>query len=387
MKKKPNLLIVSDTKMFRTENKWYAFNSVVKELDVFVDLFDKITWIGFEEIGCSPDSTLLEIKYSHVKCVGLKKSGGNSFLAKFKLLFYLPIYIVNIFWYSRSADIIHSRGPSSPMFCALILSFFQRKSKWWFKYANNWNDINAAASWKLQRRLLILNNKSIVTVNGIWNKMPPHILSFENPCLEEVIIPYSDDKNRTLNEGCQLLFVGRLELKKGLLTVIEAVESNQSKTTIERIEILGDGNDKEFFLTRIRKSMVAQKFFNQGLCSKEEVLSRMRNSDFLLLPSVASEGFPKVLAEAWASGCIPVVSDVSCVSQYAVDGVNSFVWGIRGIETYSDVLNRALNTDVNELIDIRKAGREMCSYFTYSRYKQRIEKEIIQYFFCESSLN
>ena len=59
MKKKPNLLIVSDTKMFRTENKWYAFNSVVKELDVFVDLFDKITWIGFEEIGCSPDSTLL----------------------------------------------------------------------------------------------------------------------------------------------------------------------------------------------------------------------------------------------------------------------------------------------------------------------------------------
>jgi glycosyltransferase involved in cell wall biosynthesis len=381
MKKKPNLLIVSDTKMFRAENKWYAFNSVVKELDVFVDLFDKITWIGFEEMGSSPDSTLLEIKYSQVKCVGLKKSGGNSFIAKFKLLFHLPIYLITIFWYSRSADIIHSRGPSSPMFCALILSFFQRKSRWWFKYANNWNDVNAAASWKLQRRLLIFNNKSIVTVNGIWNNMPSHILSFENPCLEDLINPYSDDKNHALHEGCQLLFVGRLELKKGLLTVIEAVESNQRKTLIERIEILGDGNDKEFFLTRIRKSTVAQKFFCHGLCTKEEVLTRMMNSDFLLLPSVASEGFPKVLAEAWSTGCIPVVSDVSCVSQYAVDGVNSFVWRIGGIETYSDVLNRALNTEIEDLIDIRSAGREMCSYFTYSRYKQRIEQEIIQKFF------
>ena len=177
------------------------------------------------------------------------------------------------------------------------------------------------------------------------------------------------------------MVVGRLELKKGLLTVIDAVESSQSKTPIERIEIFGDGNDKEFFLTRIGKSILAQKFFSHGLCSKEEVLTRMRNSDFLLLPSVASEGFPKVLAEAWASGCIPVVSDVSCVSQYAVDGVNSFVWCIGGIETYSDVLNRALNTDIEELIDIRSAGREICSYFTYSRYKQRIEQEIIQKFF------
>ena len=46
--------------------------------------------------------------------------------------------------------------------------------------------------------------------------------------------------------------------------------------------------------------------------------------DFIILPS-KSEGFPKVIGEAMNYGCIPIVSDVSCISQYIQNGVNGFL--------------------------------------------------------------
>ena len=43
-----------------------------------------------------------------------------------------------------------------------------------------------------------------------------------------------------------------------------------------------------------------------------------------VLPSY-SEGFPKVIAEAMNFGCIPIVSDISCIRQYIINGKNGFL--------------------------------------------------------------
>ena len=40
------------------------------------------------------------------------------------------------------------------------------------------------------------------------------------------------------------------------------------------------------------------------------------------MPTTASEGFPKVIAEAINFGCIPVVSNISAIGHYVKDNVN-----------------------------------------------------------------
>jgi hypothetical protein len=178
------LLIISDTKIQKIGSEYWGFNSVVKELDVFVKLFSEITWIGFDHSNLSPDLSLLPIKYKNVEVVLLPRSGGNTISGKFSIIRVALSYIYSIYKHSKNADLIHSRGPSSMMFFALVYSFFFKKSKWWFKYANNWNDNKSAFTWKLQKKLMLLNTASIGTINGRWPNQPTHILSFENPCID-----------------------------------------------------------------------------------------------------------------------------------------------------------------------------------------------------------
>ena len=46
--KRPKLLIVSDTAMRLDNNVFKAFEPVVREIDNFRDLFESITWIGYD---------------------------------------------------------------------------------------------------------------------------------------------------------------------------------------------------------------------------------------------------------------------------------------------------------------------------------------------------
>lgn len=374
--KKPSLLIISDTRIQYVENKIMAFNSVVKELDVFEKLFNDINWVGFDYGNEEIDNTLLEVNTRKIKIITLKRTGGNSVRKKLLTLTNFPRLFFLIFRYYRNFDFIHVRGPSSPMFFALILSFIYRKPRWWFKYANNWNDSNSAWSWKIQKFLMRRNQNIFGTVNGQWSNLGSHIKHFENPCLDNVsgIHPRNFRKVRDLKK---LLYVGRLDFKKGLNRIIETVDL-LSTGQIESLTIIGFGSAEKDLMELLleRKQGIPIKFL--GAQSKVRVFEEMLNSDFLLLPTLASEGFPKVIAEAWFNGCIPISSDVSCISQYLVDGENGFLWYHQSKRLYSEKVKEAISKCNEELNVIRENGYKLSQLFTYERYEDRIKKELFK---------
>ena len=71
------LLIISDTKMQRANGSWRGFNSVVLELVVFQNIFNKITWIGSDYSLAKIDNALLQIP-SDISCIALPVIGGKS---------------------------------------------------------------------------------------------------------------------------------------------------------------------------------------------------------------------------------------------------------------------------------------------------------------------
>ena len=77
-------------------------------------------------------------------------------------------------------------------------------------------------------------------------------------------------------------------------------------------------------------------------------------------------------------GCIPIVSDVSCISQYIQDGVNGFL--IKPITSKEIIkkINLALNLTNSEILKIKKYNFELAEKFTYNYYNHRIIDEIFE---------
>ena len=99
----------------------------------------------------------------------------------------------------------------------------------------------------------------------------------------------------------------------------------------------------------------------------------MENAHFLLLPTTASEGFPKVVAEACCFGCIPIVSDVSSISQYVHDGENGFITQCDNIqENLFNQLLKALHSNSETLRQMAIAASKTSERFTFEYYMESL---------------
>jgi glycosyltransferase involved in cell wall biosynthesis len=364
-----NLLIISDTKIQKIGDRYFGFNSVVLELEVFSKLFDNITWLAFDYSDLNRDESLLEIPVK-IEIILLPRSGGKSIISKFKILYLLSYYFIKILQYININNFIHVRGPSGPMFVSLVISYFSKNKQWLFKYANNWNDANPPFFWAIQKKWMIKQKWITGTVNGQWSDMPKHLLSFENPCIDDC-----EFNHRLLDkfekETKTLLFVGRIEFEKGIRTFLESLE-RVNLIDIDKIIIVGVGKNLDYLNTFLLNNKLNVKLDYLGTQSKEAVLNLMRTSHFLILPTTASEGFPKVIAEAWSVCCIPISSNISSIGQYVRNYENGYIWEYRKNIDFAFILNDVLKFDSQLLKVLSKNGFAESQKFTYFNYENKL---------------
>jgi glycosyltransferase involved in cell wall biosynthesis len=150
-------------------------------------------------------------------------------------------------------------------------------------------------------------------------------------------------------------------------------------TQLEKITFIGQGKDTKKLMERIKKHPISERIVFLGAQSKEEVFKAMLDSHFLLLPTISSEGFPKVIAEAWSKGCLPIVSDMSSIGQYVMHKKNGFVWNRDEAKDYSEILEESLLLDEREYNAMVASGIRQCELFTYEYYCLRIKEKILNY--------
>jgi glycosyltransferase involved in cell wall biosynthesis len=109
-------------------------------------------------------------------------------------------------------------------------------------------------------------------------------------------------------KGSYALFVGRLSPEKGISTLLEAWRQIGSELPLQ---IAGDGP-----LAPEVESATAEM---EGVTwlkwlPRSEILQRMKDASVLILPSTWYEGFPMILAEAYAVGLPVIASDLGSMS-------------------------------------------------------------------------
>lgn len=369
---KPRLLIVSDTAVTKSSTQVLAFEPVVREIEAFAHLFESITWMVY----CYPSSEArksLRVPSVAIDFILLERVGGDSIGAKLYALLKAPQYFLKVLMATRKASVIHSRAPSLPAFFAILISIIDRQRIYWHKFAGNWGGDSLPYFYGLQRSLLKIAKKSVVTINGKFFNQPLHIRSFENPCVTK----HEFETGAVIGNGKEfagpltLLFVGRLSREKGVDILIEMVKNIDGKGRIKELVLVGEGDTE---LYKERSAQLSFPVYFLGGLLRNQLNEWYAKAHLLILPSM-SEGFPKVVAEAASFGCVPVVSDVFAVSQH-IDKSNGLTF------KSLDPIEMAKEFDVliANAVELKKKSvniLKMAYSFSYTNYIQRIQGEIL----------
>ena len=124
--------------------------------------------------------------------------------------------------------------------------------------------------------------------------------------------------------GAYILFVGRLSEDKGVHVLLNAWKqwSMNQKPELE-LRFVGDGP------CRADVEQAAARDGNirlLGWLSSEDVHRQMSSAEFLVMPSLWYEGFPKTLIEAMSLGTPTVASRIGSLANVIQDGINGFLF-------------------------------------------------------------
>lgn len=103
-----------------------------------------------------------------------------------------------------------------------------------------------------------------------------------------------------LDGKTNLLFVGRIEERKGLIYLLKAFQILKKKYENIRLIVVGDGEEEEKCKNYVRKNNLKDVHF-EGAKSENEVPAYYHTCDIFVAPSIFGESFGIVLLEAMAA--------------------------------------------------------------------------------------
>ncbi len=372
-----NLLIVSATRMARKDGQVFVFEPTLREVEKLTQIFDSITWIGVHDPQI-PQLNGRTDETGKISFVILPMLGGAGWKNKLRLILLLPFQIFTIWKTMLRFQFIHTRAPSTPALIAIGLGKFMKGKRFWHKFAGNWVDPNPPFSYAIQKKWMLKFEHGRIAVNGKWDDMPSHIHAFENPCFSELELNAAihQSEGKRFDEKINLLFVGRVEEEKGIGRIIRAIQTlpTDLQSQIGQLTIIGKGRDLEKLMKEAQDNLkVPYQFL--GSLKRDALNLAYSESHVFCLPSNASEGFPKVIAEAAAFKNALLVSSVSSVAQYVHHQKHGFVCEQLSPEEIGNYLKSYLEN--RELLkNHAQAAMEIPQLFTYERYNHRVVTEI-----------
>lgn len=124
-----------------------------------------------------------------------------------------------------------------------------------------------------------------------------------------------------MREHASLLFVGRLEPRKGLDQLLHAMTLLKTTRPDLRLFVVGDGPDRDrcqqLLPTRLRSDVVFL-----GRVGADELPRFYASCDLFVAPALGGESFGIVLIEAMAAGAPVVASDIPGYASVVTDGVD-----------------------------------------------------------------
>lgn len=121
---------------------------------------------------------------------------------------------------------------------------------------------------------------------------------------------FSKDQLKDDNSKRQIVYIGRLEKRKGLRYLLHAYALMEAKDSNLELIIAGSGPDKER-LELLSEDLKLRNCHFLGFVEEERKVELLQNADLFCTPAVYGESFGLVLLEAMATGAVTVAGNNS----------------------------------------------------------------------------
>ena len=163
--------------------------------------------------------------------------------------------------------------------------------------------------------------------------------------------------------GDYAFYFGRLSKEKGILNLIEAIKDIPDS----KLLIAGDGPEKENIEAYIEKHNLGDRITLLGYQNQDNIREYIRNSRFIVVPSIWYENCPYSILETLEIGKPVIGSRIGGIPELIVDGENGFLYKSDNVNELKEKLEILFSQD--ETVDKFSAKSKLL-------YKQNYSSEI-----------
>lgn len=180
-----------------------------------------------------------------------------------------------------------------------------------------------------------------------------------------------DDVHLDRPWGWRLLYVGRIDPRKGIETVVRALALCPAEATLS---IVGGGDER--YLSRLRAladELGVGARVSYGVVERSELAGRFDVADVVVFPSEWEEPFGLVPLEAMARGVPVVATTVGGAGEFLADGGNCLTFAAGDAEALVEALQR-LARDAALVEHIVAGGRSTAAQLTVDELAAVLEE-------------
>ena len=173
-------------------------------------------------------------------------------------------------------------------------------------------------------------------------------------------------------ESNYLLFVGRLDKEKGVLTLIKSFQKILEKHPNEQLKIVGSGSMKselEHFVSIYNIKNVA--FL--GVKNREELIKLYAAAKFTIVPSEFLESYGNVILESFALHKTVIISDLLGLKNEVINNKSGLVFPHRNILKLTEAIEKLL-VDEEFKKQLEKNAINYVKEFTFENHFKKLEK-------------
>jgi glycogen synthase len=187
--------------------------------------------------------------------------------------------------------------------------------------------------------------------------------------------PEAEARTDQPNTGVTILYIGRVELRKGCDILFEALKSVHQQHPWVRAVFVGPiaDNMQRSFADFLNETTPWVRY--QGVVPQQQVVDYLRQGDMIVLPS-RFESLPRVLIEALAAGVPQIASSANGIPEIVEDGVTGFIVDPITPEGFAEaILRLSSSANLRALMSQRSRDRALAKF----EINTVMEKQVLVY--------
>ena len=154
-----------------------------------------------------------------------------------------------------------------------------------------------------------------------------------------------------------ILFIGRLEREKGLLTLIRGFARAEEPAKSLNLKIAGTGSMEEELRAIIARTNLS-KVELLGYKTGKELENLIKNAKAIVVPSEWYENYPYSCLEAMAYGKPVIASSIGGIPEQVEDGVTGLLFEAYNVEQLTNKIKILNGMEKNQIAEMGRKGRQ-----------------------------